>query len=298
MPGELSLRRPRRAKRLVLPALVLASCGPIATAGPGCAPTLSGIRFPDELRQSSGVAVSLDHPGVFWTHNDHGRMLFAVDRNGAILSRFKLDRSLRDWEDLALSQCPGGGSCLYLADTGDNYEERHDLHLLRVPEPDPAQGGDLKADVFPVRMPDGPRDTEALLVLPGEHVFVVTKGRNDPVTVYRYPGALRPDTVTLVEVQHLSDGPRILPRQVTGGAVSPDGQVLALRTYEALHLYHMDADTLAPLADGVVNLRTLHEAQGEGVSIGLDGLVALTSEGGPAGGPGSFALVRCRLPGA
>ena len=75
-----------------------------------------------------------------------------------------------------------------------------------------------------MRLPDGPRDIEALLVLPGERVLVVTKGRNDPVTVYRYPGALRPDTVTLEEVQRLSDGPRILPRQVTGGAVSRRGR--------------------------------------------------------------------------
>jgi hypothetical protein len=266
------------------------------------------MRFPDELRQSSGVAVSLDHPGVFWTHDDHGDMLYAVDSTGAILGRFRLNITLKDWEDLNLSKCPDGTWCLYLEDMGDNYEERHDIHLLRVREPDPAAGAKpgqdigatssahLQPDVFPVRLPNGPRDTEALLVLPGERVYVVSKGREDPVTVYRYPGRLRPDTVTLQEVQELSDGPRILPRQVTGGAVSPDGHVLALRTYEALHFYRLEADTLAPMSHGVVNLRTLHEAQGEGVGIGRDGLVALTSEGGPLGGPGSMALLHCRLP--
>lgn len=265
---------------------------------------MTGVRFPDELRQSSGVAVSLSHPGVFWTHDDHGDLLFAVDRNGTVLRRFRLGRKLRDWEDIALSPCPNGRSCLYLEDMGDNYEERHDIHILRLPEPDPTPGAEdggpvpVKADVFPVRLPDGPKDIETLLVLPGERVFAITKGRNDPVTLYRYPGPLRPDTVTLVEMQHLSDGPRILPRQVTGGSVSPDGKVLVVRTYESMRFYRMDADTLVPLPDGVVNLRTLHEAQGEGVGIGLNGLVALTSEGGPAGGPGSMALVRCRLPGA
>jgi hypothetical protein len=288
----------RRLASLILAAAALAACGPVATGGPGCSPTLAGVRLPDELSESSGVAVSLDHPGVFWTHNDHGDMLYAVDRNGAIVGRFHLDRSLRDWEDLAIAQCPDGGSCLYLEDMGDNYEERHDIHLLRVREPDPSTGGgELKPDVFPVKLPDGPRDTEALLVLPGERVFAVTKGRNDPVTLYRYPGHLRPDTVTLEEVQRLSEGPRILPRQVTGGSVSPDGKVIAVRTYEAIHFYRMDADTLVPLAHGVVNLRPLHEAQGEGVGIGLDGLVALTSEGGPTGGPAGLALLHCRLPG-
>jgi hypothetical protein len=40
------------------------------------------------------------------------------------------------------------------------------------------------------------------------------------------------------------------------------------------------------------------EAQGEGVGMGLDGLVALTSEGGPGGGPGALVLLRCDVSGA
>ena len=53
--------------------------------------------------------------------------------------------------------------------------------------------------------------------------------------------------------------------------------------------------TLAVLDGALVNLYTLQEGQGEGVGIGLDGLVALTSEGGTAGGPGSMTLMRCEL---
>ena len=59
----------------------------------------------------------------------------------------------------------------------------------------------------------------------------------------------------------------------------------------------MAGDTLAVMEDGLVNLRTLQEAQGEGVGIGLDGQVVLTSEGGPAGGPGGMTFLRCDFPG-
>ena len=257
-----------------------------------------GQKLPQEINESSGVAVSLDHPGVFWTHNDAGSVLFAVGEDGALVGRWPVLPRARDWEDLALATCPGGGSCLYVSDLGDNYEERTNIRLMRLPEPDPASAPDtLRADVFPVRLPDGPRDIEALLVLPGERIMVVTKGRNDPVTVYRYPGALRPDTVTLEEVQRLSDGPRILPRQVTGAAVSPGGQVVAIRTYEALQFYRVQSDTLVPVDGGMVNLRTLREGQGEGVGIGLDGEVVLTSERGPLAGSGSLSMMRCRLEG-
>ena len=290
-------RRPAAAGALLAGAL--AACGPMATAGPGCGPILRDVALPGELREASGVAPSLDHPGVYWIHNDSGSLVHAVDREGRIVARVRLSVALRDWEDLALAGCPGGGSCLYAADLGDNYEERPGGAVIRFREPDPASPptGPVPADVFPVRLPDGPRDIEALLVLPGERILVVTKGRNHPVTVYRYPPPLRPDTVVLEEVQRLTGGPVILPRQVTGGSVSPRGGVVVLRTYRSMRFYNTRADTLAEVEGSLVNLRTLREAQGEGVGLGLDGLVALASEGGPGGGPGALSLLRCRVPG-
>lgn len=59
----------------------------------------------------------------------------------------------------------------------------------------------------------------------------------------------------------------------------------------------MVADTLARRANGIVNLRTLQEIQGEAVALGPDGLVVLTSEGGPLGGPASMRLLRCAVGG-
>lgn len=282
----------------VVVALATSACGPVsAGGGPGCQPLLTPVALPRELDEVSGVAISLRHAGVYWTHEDAESVLYAVDSGGSILAHFPVRPRLRDWEDLALAPCPTGGSCLFMADLGDNYEERHHGRILRVAEPDPSVPDTLRPEVFPVRLPDGPRDIEALLVLPGERIFAVTKGRNHPVTVYRYPGALRPDTVVLEEVQRLSDGPRILPRQVTGGAVAPAGDLLALRTYESLQFYRMAADTLVPVEGGLVNLRPLREPQGEGVAIGPDGTVVLSSEGGPTRAPGSFSVLRCRLQG-
>ncbi len=293
---------PGRRSSLLLILLTSAACGPVALAGPGCR-TLDTRPLPPELRESSGVAVSLTHPGIFWTHNDAGSVLYALDREARIVARLPLDRTVRDWEDLSVAPCGEGRSCIYIADLGDNYEERDrygpPIAILRAPEPDPsslAPGDTLRTQVFPVRLPEGARDIEALLVFPGERIYAVTKGRNHPVTVYRYPPPLRPDTVTLQEVQRLTTRARILPRQVTGGAVSPRGTAAALRTYEALQFYALTADTLAAVPDGLVNLRTLQEPQGEGVSIGLDGLVVLTSEGGPAGARGQISFLSCTLP--
>ena len=285
----------RRLGIAILSTLAVSACGPVATGGGRCSTVSSPVPLPPQLSEASGVAVSLRHPGVFWTHNDSGRGLYAVDEEGSLLGEFRLDRRTGDWEDLALASCGGGEVCLYAGDLGDNYEERVDRAVLRMREPDPSAPGEVAAERFPVRFPDGPRDVEALLVLPGERVLVVTKGRNHPITVYRYPGELRPDTVTLQEVQRLSDGPRIFPRMITGGSVSPEGNVVVLRTYESLRFFRFEADTLAPMDDDLVNLRPLREIQGEGVGLGLGGLLALTSEAGPAGRRSSLALLRCRL---
>jgi len=67
-----------------------------------------------------------------------------------------------------------------------------------------------------------------------------------------------------------------------------------LRTYETLLFHRWDGSALVPIADGTVNLSPLRESQGEGVGIGADGVVALTSE---AGGPASITILRCRLDG-
>ncbi len=282
-------------------AVAALACTPLALAGPGCAEVGPAIELTRELDETSGVAVGRRDPGVLWTHNDGNSDLFALDRSGALLARFEIAGRLEDWEDIEVAPCAAAGSCLYFADTGDNAERRRAVRVLRVPEPDAGAGQDveeLEPDVFPVRFPDGPRDVEALFVLPGEVVYLVTKGENHPVTVYRYPGPLHPDTVTLEEVQQLGTGPEQLLNRVTGASASPDGTHVAVRTYQALRFYRVEAGRLSPMEDGLVNLRSLREIQGEAVGLGPDGFAALTSEGGPLGGPPSLRLLRCRVDGS
>lgn len=79
-----------------------------------------------------------------------------------------------------------------------------------------------------IRLPDGPRDIESLHVLEGERVFLITKGRADPVDVYTLPaplppgvtagGDVAPDTLDAVLVQTLTDRPPSFGRLVTGSA--------------------------------------------------------------------------------
>jgi hypothetical protein len=289
-------RRPRRwAASAAL--LALGCNGWAGGAAAGCGVAEGPRPLPRSLAENSGIAPSLRTPNVYWTHSDDTGpgVIWAVNGGGAILGRVELEGvDVFDAEDIATSSC-GTGACLYLADVGDNYNERDTVAVYRVTEPDPADGK-VRSERLPILLPDGPRDIESIFLLPGEQLFLVTKGREQPISVYRYPPPLRPDAVvTLEDVQQLSENARVLPRQVTGASAAPDGSVIVLRTYETL-LFHMwDGAKLVPMENGVVNLRSLREAQGEGVGVGSDGLVVLTSEGGPARAAGSITVLRCRF---
>jgi hypothetical protein len=286
---------PRPPSLLLL--FLTGACGWNAAGRTGCTPVAPPHPLPEGLEESSGIALSRTHPGVFWSHNDgDADVLYALNAEGQLLGRIPfLAPRISDLEDLATGDCPRG-SCLYLADTGDNQEVRPRLQLLRIREPGSLDRPELlEAEVFPFSLPDGPRDIEAIFVLPEEDVFFISKGRQDPVTVYRYPLPLRPDeTVTLEAVQTLSEGSMAIPAQITGADASTDGRLVVLRSYEALFFYRVDDGRLRPMEGGRVALGTLQEPQGEGVAFGTDSRILLTSESGVFGDVAGIRELECR----
>ena len=293
--------------RLLACALLAAACAreqpepaPQTAAAPEpsiCAePHVTG-RLPRSLHEASGLARGLTHPDVLWTISDDGPpVLFALDSIGSVRNRVAVRNARnQDWESLAAARC-GTVTCLYIGDIGDNLYRWPFVRIYRVPEP----GADDKivtADAFQFRYPDGSHDAEALFVLPGEHVFVVTKGRREPITVYHYAGPLRTDsTMTFEPVQRLSASFVQLPEMVTGAGSTPDGQWIALRTYASVQLYHLVNGQLVPQLPGRgIALDSLHEAQGEGVDIAADGRIALVSEQGLDENPAPLSATKCRL---
>jgi hypothetical protein len=266
-----------------------------------CAEPTRVATLPSQLDEASGIAFSRVHDGVLWVHNDSEGTpaLYAIDTAGSLIAEIDLPGAGQqsDWEDIESGPCPAG-DCLYIGDIGDNLHNREDRAILRLPEPAPVSGTATGVERFPFRYPDQPRDAEALFVMPDTTVYIISKGRSGPITVYRYPAPLRADErVTLVEVQQLSPGLVQLPELVTGANALRDGSVIAVRTYAFLQLYRMSADTLEALwpAPGY-DLAPLAEPQGEGVALREDGVVFLVSETGPTRQPPPLSRLRCTLP--
>lgn len=272
----------------------------VAAGSPAeCRIVQRGLALPRQAVESSGLAASRRHAGVLWTHNDSGGepVLLGVDTAGGLRAQVRVaGAENKDWEDVALGPCPGG-ECLYVADIGDNDGNRKDVEVYRVPEPTPGDAATAPAEVVRLRYPDRPQDAEALFVLPSGDLFVVTKGNQGAVALYRAPAPFRPGAVvTLERVAGLTESETQRINRVTGADATPDGEWVAVRTYTALHLFRT-RDLLAggtPASDRI-DLASLEEPQGEAVAIRADGTVFLTSESPGKKEPAVLSRLECTL---
>jgi hypothetical protein len=266
-------------------------------SGSYCKPAGPLILVP-ELHEGSGLAASRRTPGRFWSHNDSGEpVLVALDGAGRVSGRLQLTgATVEDWEAIAVGPCPSG-SCIHVADIGDNGAERERITVYRIGEP-AMPTGTAHADVFHATYPDGAHDAEALLITPDGRLHIVTKGDPGPVSVYRFPAELRAGARMPLERvgQSRDSGSHAEADGITDGAVSPDGRWVVLRTVGAL-IFYPASDILAGRWSEAerVDLTAIDEPQGEGVTFGTDDSVYLISEGGGNTQPGTFARLTCRL---
>ncbi len=269
-----------------------------------------GVVTNDRLTEASGLVASRTHPDVLWSHNDGGLTpgVFAVAPDGVDLGFHRLDGvDAVDVEDIALVRA-GGGDDILLADIGDNARVRDSITVFRFSEPDPAVVGDV-TDVERLEFvyPDGAHNAEVLLVDDAAGlVVIVTKeqgraadgapndfGNTLPSLVFE--GAIDGHGAGPVELVAAGqvDMPRLegLARASgthpatllgfggvpTGGDVSADGALIALRTYEAVWLWSREpGQSIAEaLAGEPCEVGTAPEAQGEAVAFSGGGLVTL-----------------------
>jgi hypothetical protein len=251
-----------------------------------------------DLSEASGVAASRRTPGVFWAHNDSGDpVIFALDSEGNVKGRVRVSgASVDDWEDIAVAPC-AQGTCVYIADIGDNSGNRKHIRLYRTAEPAPGDAATNPVETFHAAYPDGPHDAEALFIVGDSDIFLITKGSPGPVALYRFPRPLASGrTLPLQRIGEPIAGANIKPEdRPTAADVSPDGEWVAVRTTKWV-AFHRTTDLIAGRWREAfrTDVSGLDEPRGEGVTFaGNDTIVVVGEAGGPLGGRGTFARLMC-----
>jgi hypothetical protein len=268
---------------------------PVGLAGTPAPCQVSGqVRHLAELGEASGLAASKRTRSVLWSHNDSAdSTLYAIGTDGSVAGRVRVaGASVVDWEAVTVGNC-SGGSCVFVGDIGDNDRKRRRITVYRTPEPLPSDRTTAAVEVVEASYPEGPQDAESLFVARGM-LFVVTKGENAPVRVYRFPSGTGGSAAKLELVATLTENAPGKSARVTDAAVSPNGHWIAMRTND-LVLFYQASSLLSGLADTplIFDLRPLKEPQGEGITWRDDQTLFLAGE---AAGGGTFARMSCNLP--
>ncbi|MEU9126062.1 hypothetical protein AB0C96_40705 [Streptomyces sp. NPDC048506] len=261
-----------------------------AFAVPAVADEPSGFTIGDpRITESSGLAASRAHPGVYWTHNDSddGPYVYAVDgRTGRTVARITL-RDIGTPRDVeAISIGPDGN--VYVGDIGDNLGGTwNHVWIYRFPEPRRLRDATVTATQFSVVYADGPRDAEALMVHPRTgRVYLASKKQDGGGALYEGP-------------QHLSTTGTNTFRKVapvdlwvTDGAFSPDGTRLVLRSYFGARIYRWQDGRPKDLGSVGVPI----QQQGESVTFTRDGRTLMYGSEGRDSGVTPVGLSGAQLP--
>src|SRR6478735_9081358 len=176
------------------------------------------------ITESSGLAASRIHPGVYWTHNDSddGPYVYAVDsRTGKTVATITMQGVGEPRDVEAISLGPDGN--LYVGDIGDNLDGSWDhVWIYRFPEPKrlPARGRGAVGDRRRVLAGRPEPRPAVLLQCPGLRLRERPAGRG-PGRERAAPGAVR---VGDVHRRRLGDDVRLRGRAQRSGACGGGGR--------------------------------------------------------------------------
>jgi hypothetical protein len=231
---------------------------------------LLGTVTDSQIVEASGLIHTAN--GVLWTHNDSGGVgeLYALSEGGELVDRIDTDISGGDWEDLAYGWTEAGGWTLFVGDIGDNAEKRESIKVFLVPEDNPDDYG-----VMELTYADGPHNCESITLDPANgDLVVITKDYDGETSIWTKPAPhLDGEELELTWIADLDTDALPGSAATTAAHFSPDGSLLAVRTYSHVWLYRRDrAEPLAAAFEReACDGHAPSEKQGEALSFAADG---------------------------
>jgi len=215
------------------------------------------------ITESSGLAASHLHPGIYWTHNDSndGPYIYAVDSStGKTVATvtFSGVGKPRDVEAISI----GPDNEIYVGDIGDNLDGTWPyVWIYKLPEPKVLKDQTIKATQYVVKYSDGARNAESLIVHPKTgRVYIIDK-KEDGGHLFEGPAKLSSSGTNYFKPIASVD------LWATDAAFSPNGRQLAVRGYFGGIYYDWNGGKIKRKGRLDVPL----QGQGESVSYSADG---------------------------
>jgi hypothetical protein len=233
--------------------------------------------LPTLIMESSGIEVN--GPNNIWTHNDSGDYgrIFNIDTLGNLLRILYLSvDTAMDCEEMA--QDDSGN--YYIGDFGNNLNDRTDLRIYKIPNPDSVAGDSVAPQIIYFHYPDQQLfppdstlinfDCEAMFHL-GDSLYIFSKNRGTSTysRMYRLPD--QPGNYTALLLDSFNTG-----NWVTSADISPSGKSMIL--FSEMRIWLFTHFTGSDFFAGTAQQINMDFSQKEGIVFVNDSLVYITDE--------------------
>jgi hypothetical protein len=233
--------------------------------------------LPAVLMESSGIEVNATNS--IWTHNDSGDYgrIFKIDTLGNLLRTLYLSvDTAMDCEDIA--QDDSGN--YYIGDFGNNLNDRTDLRIYKIPNPDSVAGDTVMSGIIYFSYPDQQLfppdstlinfDCEAMFHF-GDSLYIFSKNRGISTfsRMYRLPD--QPGNYTALLLDSFNTG-----NWVTSADISTSGKSMVL--FSEMRIWLFTDFTGSDFFGGSAQQIAMDFSQKEGIVFVNDTLVYITDE--------------------
>ncbi|NAS31347.1 hypothetical protein GTQ40_10220 [Flavobacteriaceae bacterium R38] len=204
------------------------------------------LKLSSKLRENSGIE-KISEKGLLWIVEDSGNKdhIYGVNDKGKIVKEINIKNAKNvDWEDLTKDE----DGNLYIGDFGNNNNDRKDLRIYKVSNPDKTKKEDLEATritfYYPEQYKFPPKkdkllyDAEALIYY-NEYLYIFTKNRTKPFNgktlLYKIPAKEGNHRAELIDSFTTCDD--FLRCAITSAAISPDKKRIALLAHDKVWLF-------------------------------------------------------------